>query len=365
MQKLLHVIDTGGPGGAETVFTQIASGLRLRGMDAVVVVSREGWLAEKLRSLNLDPLILPPSAGRLTYLRQLLAIAKREKVTAIIAHLFGASFYSSLAGKISGIPVISVFHGQKDMENSRMNWLKGRALSAPDGCSVFVSEALRNDIQPQLGLDDDRCTVIHNGVDVAAFGNASSTLRERLSIPQDAILVGATGNIRPPKAYDVLIHATAELIKRDPKITVLVAGECRPPLSDSLAALHSELELGDRFRFLGLVRDIPEFLAGLDIFVISSRKEGFSIACVEAMAAGLPIVATRSGGPETIVEQNVTGCLVPTEDPHEIAEAVLKLSANPAARIRMGEAGRIRATNEFGLDKCIDAYYDLVVTIAL
>lgn len=362
--RILHVIDTGGPGGAETVFKQIALGLQNRGWEAATVVSREGWLAEQLRHHSLNPQIVPPTQARLAYLKQIMKIARREEVSVIIAHLLGAGFYASLAGLLTRIPVISIFHGQKDLEKSRMNWLKGRALSAPKGCTVFVSDALRVDLQPKLGLNVDRCTVINNGVDLDNFKDVSSTLRQRLSLDAETILVGAVGNIREPKAYNVLLHATAEIVRQDERIQVLVAGEGRPPLFDELSALHRKLELGDRFQFLGLVEDVPEFLAGLDIFVLSSHREGFSIACVEAMAAELPVVATRSGGPEAIVEDNVTGQLVPVGDPVELAEAILLLADDDIRRKTLGTAGKIRAQERFGIDKCIDAYCQLITRLS-
>lgn len=362
--KLMHVIDTGGPGGAETVFLTLVSRLQGKGHDAIAVVSREGWLADQLRHKGIEPVVLPATVGKLTYLQSLVTTARDEHATAIISHLLGASFYSSLVGLLLNIPVISIFHGQKDVDESRMNWLKGRVLSLVKGRTVFVSAALRSTLQPQLGLRDNRCTVISNGVDVSAFNNVESTLRQRLSIPEESLLVGAVGNIRGPKAYDTLLYAAAETLKQYPDIVFLVAGEGRPPLSDELESLHNRLRLGDRFRFLGLVHNIPEFLAGLDIFIISSRQEGFSIACVEAMAAGLPIIATRSGGPEAIVEDQITGRLVEPDKPSALSEAVLYLASDAATRIRMGSAGRSRAHEHFEISKCIDAYVDLVSQIS-
>ena len=192
---------------------------------------------------------------------------------------------------------------------------------------------------------------------------ASSTLRQRLAISNDAFVVGAVGNIRRPKAYEDLLHAADTIAKQDPRVCFLVAGEPRAPLSDELDAIHKRLGLGDRFRFLGLVDDIPDFLAALDLFVISSRKEGFSIASVEAMAAGLPVVATRSGGPESIVKDNVSGYLVPPNDPDSLAVAIGELVDDDDTRHQFGAAGISRARGLFSLESCVAAYEKLILDL--
>lgn len=354
--RLLHLIDTGGPGGAETVFMRVAAGLWERGYEPVTMVSREGWLSGQCRQQDLAPLINPPGNGRLSYLRRIIEVIRREDVSAVIAHLYGASFYASIAAALTRRPVISVFHGQKDVEGSRLNRVKGRILSLPPGRSVFVSAALLADLRPQLGLSAERCEVIHNGVNIRAFTGIRSGLRQRLGLSASDILVGAVGNIRSPKAYDVLLRAARSAANRDPRLVFVVAGEGGNDLARELEELHRQLQLGDRFRFLGLVDDIPEFLAGLDIFTIASRQEGFSIACVEAMAAGLPVVATRSGGPESIVTDGVTGRLVPVDEPVRLADALIGLAGDDAARAAMGAAGRQRAEAEFSLERSVAAY---------
>lgn len=361
-RRLLHLIDTGGPGGAETMFLRLAAGLETRGWDAIPVVSREGWLAAQLRDHGLEPVILPPgTGGRLAYLGRILRLARGERVSAILAHLLGAGFYASLAGRLAGLPVVTVLHGQKDIEGSRLLRLRGRVLALPRGRTVFVSGALRGALQPVLGLSDGRCAVIHNGVDIARFGQpASGRLRAALGLAPGQLLIGAVGNLRPPKAYDVLLEAAAEVARRHPGAYFVVAGEGRPPLLDELEALRDRLGLQDRFRFLGLVEDIPGLLAELDLFVLSSSREGFSIACVEAMAAGRPVVATRSGGPEEIVEDGVSGRLVGPGNAEALAGAILELVADPELRSRLARAGRRRAEQRFSFDGVLTAYGELL-----
>jgi glycosyltransferase involved in cell wall biosynthesis len=127
------------------------------------------------------------------------------------------------------------------------------------------------------------------------------SLRSELALADDVILVGAIGNIRAPKAYDVLLRAARILLDRSQRFHFIIAGDCANALGRELAELSRSLGIEQQVSFLGLRADVPRILRNLDAFV-SSRTEGFSIACIEAMACGIPVIATRSGGPEEILE---------------------------------------------------------------
>ncbi|EQD46462.1 Glycosyl transferase, group 1 domain protein, partial [mine drainage metagenome] len=151
------------------------------------------------------------------------------------------------------------------------------------------------------------------------------SIRRALDLPADAILVGAIGNIRAAKDYGNLLHAARALVDRSDRFRVVVAGQYGGTLADDLMRLRSQLGLEERVFFLGLRADVATVLHNLDLFVLSSRSEGFSIACVEAMACGIPVVATRCGGPEEILDAR-TGILVPAGNPSALADAVHRIA---------------------------------------
>ena len=357
--SLVHVIDTGGPGGAETVYARLVSGLSERGWPGIPVVSREGWLSGTLRTAGHAPVIL---TGRGSFqwrlARELVRLARHHQAHALVTHLYGSAIYGSAAGLVAGRPVVGVFHGQTDVAlpgrfRGAKRWLVRRGLVA----AVAVSEGLRRDLDSQLALSPARWRVIPNGIAVEQFDQATPLgLRRRFGLSAGDILIGALGNVRRPKGYADLLRAAAILRGGSVPVHVVVAGEARGKLTDELLALRQELGLEPRVHFLGLVDQVPSFLAELDLFVSSSTSEGFSIACVEAMAAGLPVVATRSGGPEEIVLPGETGLLVPVSDPEALAAALADLAANPNLRRRMGEAGQQRARKTYSLDAMLDAY---------
>ncbi len=315
---LLHLIDTGGPGGAETVFLRVAEGLENRGWMAVPVVKRDAWLASRLREAGLEPIVLDSRGSmNIAYLRNLTALVRAHRAAAILTHLYGSAVYGALAGRLTGRPVISVLHGQSDIDpRSRLAWLKARIVASAARRLVAVSEALRDELADHIPAPPGHWTVIPNGVDTARVKPGGSMgLRDRLGVSAETCLVGALGNLRRPKAYEVFLQTAARLVAAEPgRYQFVIAGEGSGALKEELLALRDRLGLDRTVHFPGMLDDIPGYLGELDVFLLTSSTEGFSIACVEAMACGLPVVATRSGGPEGIVADGETGLLCPVGD---------------------------------------------------
>ena len=203
--------------------------------------------------------------------------------------------------------------------------------------------------------------MIPNGVDIAGIAAAEpASLRSDLDLPSDAFLVGAVGNLRRPKAYDVLLRAARIAIDQEPRLRFVVAGDNAVPLHDELLALRGGLGLDRHVHFLGLRPDVPAVLKALDAYVLSSSTEGFSIACCEAMAAGLPVISTRSGGPEQILDNGSCGLLVPPGDAAALAAAVLELMRSPTEARRLAGLGRSRVAANYGTDAMLASYAALV-----
>ncbi len=304
MISVMHVTDSGGPGGAETIFLQTATGLARARYRAIAVAGYEGWLTEQLKERALTPHIVPAEGSfNVRYLFRLLRLALQQEIDVIVAHLYGSAVYTSLVGWILSVPVISVLHGQTDVALSdRFASLKSVIVRTGSRKVVFVSERLRDHLAPRLGLSASQCAVIPNALHTRLFPPSSDrSLRADLALADDAILVGAIGNARAPKAYDMLLHAAKILVDRSRRFHFVIAGDCANPLGRELADLARALGIERHVTFLGLRTDVARILNNLDAFVLSSRTEGFSIACIEAMACGIPVVAPRSGGQAEIL----------------------------------------------------------------
>jgi glycosyltransferase involved in cell wall biosynthesis len=199
--------------------------------------------------------------------------------------------------------------------------------------------------------------VIYNGIDCEAFKpGRDEGLRAELGVTPGDILVGAVGNLRRPKDYPTFVRAASELAKRSPRYRFVIAGAADEPIKSELLQMIGDLGLTDRLSLLGFRNDVERIMSSLDVYVLSSRTEGFSLTTVQAMACGIPVVATRCGGPEEIVHDHVTGRLIGPGDPGALADAIAGLFADDSRRIALSNAGRLRAQTNFSLDAMISAY---------
>ena len=358
----MHIIDTAGPGGAETVFLQTATRLDPARFQAAAVIGGPGWLAKQLQESGLPPHIVPAKGSlNVRYLSTLLRLARQHRSDVIVAHLYGSSVYASLVGALLSIPVISVLHGQSDVHDAeRFSSIKAAIVRRGSRKVIFVSERLRDHLKARLRLTAAQCAVIPNGVDTEGFRpDRNRSLRTELDIPDDTPLVGAIGNVREPKAYDVLLRGARALLDRSRRFHLIIAGDCTNALGRQLQQLSRDLGTERAVTFLGLRPDVSRILNNLDAFVLSSDSEGFSIACIEAMACGVPVVATRSGGPEQILEGEA-GLLVPTADPSALALAVERIISSKELAATLISKGMKRVHERYSLTTMLSRYEALL-----
>jgi len=192
---------------------------------------------------------------------------------------------------------------------------------------VFVSHQLKKHFIDNYGFVQARAEVIYNGIDTSKFKpGENNVIREKLGLASDDILVGSIGNIRPAKGYDILLRAAAEVKKQRPDVKFVIAGEGSGELYRGLLILRENLNLQDTVFFLGFTENTVEFLQGINVFLLCSTSEGFSLSLIEAMACGLPVVATRCGGPEEIIRSKKEGMLVEEKNPESIARCLMTVA---------------------------------------
>ncbi len=201
----------------------------------------------------------------------------------------------------------------------------------------------------------NRVRVVPLGLDLGAFlavGDLDLRLRRSLGFPEDSFLVGCIGRVVPIKDVGMLIAAVAVASRGLPGLRLVVVGD--GPEREALERAAVDRGLGDLVAFTGWRRDLPEVYAGLDAVALSSRNEGTPVALIEAMAAGRPAVATSVGGVPDVVEDGVTGFLVPPGDPGRMAAALVRLAEDPGARARMRRAAR-EAADRYDRSHLLDA----------
>jgi glycosyltransferase involved in cell wall biosynthesis len=202
------------------------------------------------------------------------------------------------------------------------------------------------------GVPVGKIDVVNNGIDLASFAPCRYSERPRC--------ITTVACLREEKRIDVLIEAAPAILAKYPDAEFRIVGEgsCR----DELVALARHKGVFPRFRFLGHREDVPAVLAQADIFVLPSRSEAFPNALTEAMAAGVPVVATAVGGIPELVTDGETGRLVPTGDPMALARAVLELLDEPMRAAELGRAGRRRIEETYSFDRMVDAFSTLYLS---
>lgn len=219
---------------------------------------------------------------------------------------------------------------------------------------IAVSQAVADSVAaPSLRGWSPEITVIHHGIDLDAARRgreARTAARALLDIDEGAPVVGAVGNLSAKKDHKNLLAAVSLLLPSNPALRAVIVGE--GPLRAELEAEAGRLGCAGAVVFTGSRDDVPQLLPAFDLFMVSSRAEGLPIALLEAMAAGIPCVATRVGGiPETVVHGN-EGLLVDPGDPAALAEAASVLLGDGELRLRMGAAAQTRAA-AFGIERAV------------
>ncbi|MGH7279381.1 MAG: glycosyltransferase, partial [Candidatus Rokuibacteriota bacterium] len=228
---------------------------------------------------------------------------------------------------------------------------------------VTVSVDLRRWLACTVGIPERKLVTIVNGVDTSRFRDGDRDAGRRvLGVPEGVPVVGTVGRLDPVKDQAGLLRAFARVATQHPDAMLLVAGDgpCRAEL-DTLAA---DLGLGGRARFLGEREDVPVVLRALDLFVLPSIAEGISNTILEALATGLPVIATRVGGNPELVDDGATGALVPARNPDALARAISAYVDDSHLRRLHGKAARQQAVERFDLAGMVARYRDLYLDLA-
>jgi len=360
LPSILHAIDTTGPGGAETVFLDLTENLTLPGYRSIAIIKGPGWVEDQLKARGIHYYIVKPESGfSLAYYRQLIRIIRENNVRLIQAHLLGSTLTYSLIALLLRIPLVATLHGRVDVNpNERLIFLKNLIMKLGVSRLVTVSQDLADYIEARGLFSKQDIRVIYNGVDVAKYGkNTLQDIRQQLQLEDDAILIGSVGNVRPAKAYHVLIDAAKEVVAHNPKVHFVIAGHKKPALMARLDDQIKRLGLSTNIHFVGF-QDSVEFLGQVDLFALSSSSEGFSISTIEAMATGLAVVVTRCGGPEEIVNHGKNGLMVPVNDAASLAQSIMELLGDVRLRTTLADNGKHHAASTFSMNRLLTSYHN-------
>jgi len=296
--------------------------------------------------------------GRLTRL------LRAEHVDALVTVGRGDTmFWGRLAARRAGMPVLLSAVGCKCGSDRISGLNRLRALARRTDGFITDTEAHARQLREAHGFPASKVHIIRAGVDVVRFcpSRQGKAIRRELGIPSDAPLAGIVAALRPEKNHELFFRAAERVRQSLPSAQFLIVGD--GPERQRLVALRDTLGLQGALHLLGVRTDIPEILAALDVFALSSKEDGKGASILEAMATGKPVVAPRVGCLSEMVEDGRTGYVTPVGDLDSLAARMLELFADPRQARTMGEAGRVAAIERCSLERMTSDYEELIECI--
>jgi glycosyltransferase involved in cell wall biosynthesis len=363
----LHLITSLEVGGTERQAVELLKRLNRERFDVRLAVLRlEGPFYREIAPLFPQvaqfPLTSFYNANAARQLARLRALLVRERINLLHAHDFYAGVLGAAAARLSGVRVIVCQRHLRLSDRRVHEW--GTRFAHRLAHRVLVnSEAIRDQILNAGRVPPKKLVVVRNGFDVAARFNSEERQQQRASLLQElnldagVRLVGMVARLQPVKGHRYFIEAASQIAQAEPGARFLLVGD---------GALRQEIEtqaarygLADRVHLLGDRSDAARIAAAFDVAVLSSLHEGLPNTVMEAMAAGVPVVATAVGGTTELVMDGETGFLVPPADAGALAQRILSVLRNPAWGARMAEQGRQHILGQFGMNRMVESVEQL------
>lgn len=362
--RVLHVLAPGPAGGLESVVRLLATGWARQGgaVGVALTLDAGGALPEDFAALQGAGVKLfvhhVPARGYLRERALHLETLRAFRPDVVHTHGYRADLLAGSAARLLGVPRVSTVHGFTggDWKNRLYETLQLRTLRGFDAV-IAVSRPLVARLA-RTGIPAERITQIPNAWGPTSPGLERTSARAALGLRPDVTVLGWVGRLSPEKGPDLFLRAFARLGAGSVQAAVLGSGRMRSELEAEAAALG----LHGRVHWLGLVPGAGRLLAAFDGFVLSSRTEGTPIALFEAMAAGVPVVATRVGGVPDVLEGDVA-LLVPPEDPVSLAAGMAALVAEPAAAAARAERARRRVAEAYAVEPWLARHRDLYLQL--
>jgi len=361
MINILHLIESSETGGAEHIFMKILSNIDNKMYRSFAGLLYNGWLYDELRKINIEPTIFRTSGSfDLGLIKKMVCYIKYNNINIIHSHLFGMNLYACIVGMLCNIPVISTFHGLVDVKSTdKLINFKFLIINIISSNVIYVSDSLYNNYRSKYYTNSSKSKVIYNGINIDIFNNINSQcLRKEFNFKIDDFIVGCIGDIRPIKGYDTLLESAKILTNNYKNIRFLIVGSQTGSGQDFNYKIR-KYGLADIVKYIGYRNDVNNILKTIDIYVLPSISEGFSLSTIEAMAAGKPVIATRCGGPEEIITDSYDGLLVNVNDPEAISKAVEILMNDSNKRLMFTNNAKKNVIQRFSLDVMINKYMDI------
>jgi L-malate glycosyltransferase len=350
VMQIIHTLDFG---GAERLAATISHSLPRDAFQVSVcgLFGGAGPLTAELLRRSVPHFYLEAEKrSKLSLLYGLYRLLREQRVDIVQVHGAYGLMHSFLPARLAGVKIIYTEHAKQSILRVRRAGLAARYLPSFIARTVCVSDNLRVFFRETLGVRENRLTLVYNGIDVARFRSEHPAFPDKVA----QRTIGCIARLTEAKDHGNLLAAFAEVVKlRGPLRLVLVGdGELRGAIEQMVA----ELGISAYVDLLGSRDDIPELLSRMDIFVLPSKREGFPVAILEAMAAGRPVVATEVGGVCEVITSGENGIIVPAGDSAKLAQALLRLLDDPPAARLMALKGEQLVSASFDVQQMSGQY---------
>ena len=360
--RIVHIIKVKGVSGAENHLLTLLPKLgREMQVHLILLVEEKNPMTEfvsdfKRHGIKVTRIVINhhfdfPVIWKIYYL------IKKIRPHIVHTHLFHSDIYGIMAAVLAGTKIlISTKHGYDNYEKTsifyKLNSISNRWLSKV----ITISYALQAKVTSAEGIRNSKMVTIYYGLDGEAYASNRDTemARSILNVTSDVCLIGTVGRLVPVKGYETLLEALAG-VEFDFRLLIMGDG----PLKESAEKRCYDLNLSNKVKFMGFTKDVSRILSGLDIFVLPTLGEGFGLVLLEAMAHRLPIISTNTMAVPEIVEDRITGLLVPPKDAEALREAIEVLIKSPGKRVTMGKKGCEKLMKAFSVDQMVSRTKDL------
>lgn len=359
--KILEISSATEMGGGEIHFVELVRELAARGHEVSLAVRPSSPIPAQLEqaSIEVRDFGLRNSLDLLSAWR-VGRFARERNVDVIHAHLGRDYPLASIAARIARAPalVLTRHHYLPLSRNFFYRWLLARASRL-----IAVSESVRQTMCECLAIPADRVAVIPNWIPDSGWRPSLDPLESRMKFGITApFAVGMLSSIEPAKGVLEFVRAARILLEKSIDAEFLIGGGTSP--AQRMYLRQAEKEAGPwrdrhRVRFLGKIESAGQFLSALDVVAVPSWNEAFSLVAIEGMASGKVVIATRAGGPAEIVEEEVTGFLVPPRDSHSLAQAIERVFNDRELRTTIGNAARRTALDRYSRSIIVDRVEEL------
>lgn len=362
--KILHLISSSGLLGAERVLLELAEHSRRAGLKVTIGVFENKHnpnldLAQYARAIDFDVQIFSCNGRWDNHTAQTIKdYMESNGIQVLHSHNYKSNFYAWKSLSNNNVKWVVTNHGRRFGPKLMLyNLLDGFVVRRADRVVAVSKEIARK--MRLAGIAQGKILLIENGIDLERFTTNAppEAIKESLGIKKEALVVGTIGALTKEKGHQYLLRAALRVVRICPEAIFLLVGDGIE--RSSLEKTVSSLGIKDSVIFAGMRKDVPEILSILNVFVLPSLNEGLPMALLEAQGAQIPVIASYVGAIPDVLQDGVTGILIPPKDPQAIAEAIIMILSNKKFASGIAQKGFERVRDNFSSEKMANKYLSI------